>query len=188
MQNLNDVDWTKIPVPGDDGEALHLSGAMVPSIRLDATNGSQVNLSALKGLSVVYIYPRTGRPDQPHPAGWNSIPGARGCTPQSCAFRDRFNDLKNCGANFVFGLSVQSTAYQQEAVSRMHLPFSLLSDRRFKFSGALNLPTFEADGMTLLKRMTLIVRDGKVANVFYPVFPPDRDVESVIGWLKGSNF
>jgi peroxiredoxin len=153
------------------------------ALALPATDGSLVDLSALPGRSVVYIYPRTGRPDQPTPTGWDEIPGARGCTPQSCAYRDLAAELEALGAR-VFGLSTQDTAYQQEAVQRLHLPFPLLSDERLDFATALDLPTFEVDGMTLIKRLTLIINDGAIETVFYPVFPPDADAANVLAWLR----
>ncbi len=184
MRNLEDVDWSQIPAPQDDGDTAHLQGTPVPVVKLPSTAGGKVDLTELAGYCVVYIYPRTGRPDQALPTGWNMIPGARGCTPQSCAFRDHFTDLKNAGAQHLFGLSVQSTGYQKEAVQRMHLPFALLSDEAAQFSTALALPTFEADGMVLLKRMTLIIHNGIIVRVFYPVFPPDQDAENVISWLE----
>ena len=183
MRNLEEVDWSKIPSPDDDGGGDHLLGMNMPSITLSATSGSSVNISILDGLSVVYIYPRTGRPDQDLPNGWDMIPGARGCTPQSCAFRDHFSEIQKAGATYLFGLSVQTSDYQQEAVERMHLPFQLLSDINFEFAHALKLPTFEADGMLLLKRMTLIIHRAKIIQVFFPVFPPDRNAQNVISWL-----
>jgi peroxiredoxin len=153
---------------------------------LTATDGSQVNLAALAGRTVIYAYPRTGRPGQALPAGWDDIPGARGCTPQSCSFRDHFAELKDMGAAAIFGLSTQDSAYQREARERLQLPFELLSDEGFALSKALNLPLFEADGMTLMKRLTLIVRDGRIEHVHYPVFPPDRSAADVIEWLRGN--
>jgi peroxiredoxin len=135
---------------------------------------------------VIYIYPRTGRPDQEAPTGWNEIPGARGCTPQSCAFRDHYEELRRAGAAQVFGLSTQDTAYQREAVERLHLPFELLSDEKLAFARALRLPTFEVDGMKLIKRITLIARDGAIVKVFYPVFPPDRNATDVLAWLAAA--
>ena len=171
-----------LPIPIDDGACDHLAGTRLPSLPLPATDGSLVDLAALPGRSVVYIYPRTGRPDQPLPSGWNEIPGARGCTPQSCAYRDRAAELAALGAR-VFGLSSQDSAYQQEAVERLHLPFPLLSDERLAFAGALRLPTISVDGMTLIRRLTLVVRDGEIETVFYPVFPPDADAASVAAWL-----
>ena len=142
-----------LPIPIDDGACDHLAGARLPSRPLLATDGAFVDLSVLPGRSVVYVYPRTGRPDQPLPTGWNDIPGARGCTPQSCAYRDRAAELAALGAR-VFGLSTQDSAYQREAVERLHLPFPLLSDDQLAFATALSLPTFSVDGMTLIRRLT----------------------------------
>jgi peroxiredoxin len=173
-----------LPVPADDGAADHLRGTRLPSLALAATDGSRVALAALPGVSVVYFYPRTGRPGEPLPEGWDAIPGARGCTPQSCAFRDHFAELKQLGASHVFGVSTQGTAYQRELAERLHLPFALLSDEDRALQRALNLPTFEAAGMTLFKRLTLIVRDGVIETVFYPVFPPDRNAGDVVAALS----
>jgi peroxiredoxin len=175
-----------LPVPEDDGAASHLQGMTLPSLPLPATVGQVVDLSVLAGTTVLYIYPRTGRPGQDMPAGWDAIPGARGCTPQSCGFRDHFAELRRAGAERVFGLSTQSSDYQREAHDRLHLPFELLSDQALRFAGALKLPSFEVDGMTLLKRMALVLRDGTVARVFYPVFPPDRSAEDVLAWLRAT--
>jgi len=175
-----------LPVPQDDGACAHLPGLKLPPIPLATTGGHSVDLSALKGLTVVYIYPRTGRPDQEVPTGWNEIPGARGCTPQSCAFRDHHEELKRAGASQVFGVSTQDNAYQREAVERLHLPFELLSDEKLEFARALKLPTFAVEGMTLIKRITLIAREGAIEKVFYPVFPPDRNAENVLAWLTAS--
>jgi peroxiredoxin len=172
-----------LPVPQDDGACDHLTGMTLPPIGLPSTRGRVVDLSGLAGTAVVYIYPRTGRPDQELPTGWNAIPGARGCTPQSCAFRDYYEELQRAGADHVFGLSAQDSAYQREAVERLHLPFELLSDAGLELAGALNLPTFEVDGMKLIKRLTLIVRDGAIVKAFYPVFPPDRNASDVLAWL-----
>lgn len=184
MNTLTEVDWSTIPAPEDDGGARHLTGAKLPAIELAATDGSTVALAALKGLTVVYVYPMTGRPDVPLPDGWDGIPGARGCTPQSCAFRDHFADLKTLGVDHLFGLSTQDSAYQSEAAERLHLPFPLLSDAELTFSKGAGLPLFEAGGRTLAKRLTLIVQDGRVERVFYPVFPPDRNAADVIDWLS----
>ena len=181
-RNLLDLP-TDLPVPVDDGACAHLPGMRLPSLALPATDGTMVDLSTLSGWSIVYVYPRTGRPDQPMPAGWDEIPGARGCTPQSCAYRDRAAELGALGAR-VFGLSTQDTAYQQEAVARLHLPFPLLSDERLELTTALSLPTFEVDGMTLIKRLTLVIDDGVIETVFYPVFPPDADAANVAAWLR----
>jgi peroxiredoxin len=173
-----------LPVPQDDGACAHLTGMKLPPVKLPSTAGKSVDLSALKGMTVIYIYPRTGRPDEPSPAGWNQIPGARGCTPQSCAFRDHFDELRRAGAAQVFGLSTQSTADQREAVERLHLPFELLSDQKLELAKALELPTFEVEGMMLIKRITLVTRDGRIEKVFYPVFPPDRNAADVLDWLR----
>jgi peroxiredoxin len=175
-----------LPVPQDDGACTHLTGMKLPLVKLPSTGGKSIDLSALKGTTVIYIYPRTGRPDQELLPGWNDIPGARGCTPQSCAFRDHFDELKRAGAAQVYGLSTQDTAYQREAAERLHLPFELLSDEKLAFTRALKLPTFEVQGMTLIKRMALIARDGKIEKVFYPVFPPDRNASDVLNWLQGN--
>ena len=171
-----------LPVPVADGACDHLTGMRVPSVQLKSTAGRAVDLAGLTGRTVLYCYPRTGRPDVEPPQGWNEIPGARGCTPQSCAFRDHFGELKAHGAG-VFGLSAQSTEYQKEAVERLHLPFELLSDSELGFATALRLPTFQVESMTLIKRLTLILRDGKIEKVFYPVFPPDENAEEILQWL-----
>ena len=172
-----------LPVPMDDGACDHLVGMVLPTLELRATSGRMVDLSKIHGRTVVYIYPRTGRPDQEPPDGWNEIPGARGCTPQSCSFRDHKIELERLGAQ-IFGLSTQDSAYQLEAVERLHLPFELLSDQNLALAKALNLPTFSADGLLLIKRVTLVLKDGKVEKVCYPVFPPDRNAEKVISWLR----
>jgi peroxiredoxin len=171
-----------LPVPVDDGGANHLTGMTLPHLSLPSTAGGMVDLAALPGRTVVYAYPRTGRPDQALPPGWDEIPGARGCTAQSCAFRDHYQELQALGVG-VFGLSAQDTDYQTEAAARLHLPFPLLSDADLAFTHALALPTFDAAGMTLLKRLTLIVDNGRIEHVFYPVFPPDRNVSDVLSWL-----
>jgi peroxiredoxin len=171
-----------LPIPEDDGACAHLTGFRLPSLNLPSTAGHDIDLQALPGRTVVYIYPRTGRPDQEPPDGWNAFPGARGCTPQSCSFRDHKAELQALGAN-IFGLSTQDTAYQREAVERLHLPFELLSDEDFAFVQALRLPTFELADERFVKRITLILRDGAVEKVFYPVFPPDENVLQVLQWL-----
>ena len=173
-----------LPVPQDDGATRHLVGRRLPDLTLAATNGSRVNLAAGKGRTVVYVYPRTGRPGVPAPDGWDAIPGARGCTPQSCGFRDHFADLKGQGVAALYGLSTQDIAYQREAVDRLHLPFAILSDAGLALTKALALPTFSVEGMTLLKRMAWVVDDGVMTHVFYPVFPPDKSAESVLAWLR----
>lgn len=171
-----------LPVPVDDGAVDHLPGMRLPALALPATDGSAVDLSTLRGRSVVYVYPRTGRPDQPLPTGWDAIPGARGCTPQSCAYRDLAAELAALGAR-VLGLSTQDTAYQREAAERLQLPFPLLSDESLAFAAALALPTFEVDDMILIRRLTLVANDGVIETVFYPVFPPDADAANVAAWL-----
>lgn len=171
-----------LPVPIDDGACRHLPGLPVPSLALKSTSHRDVNLSSLPGVTVVYGYPRTGEPDRDPPSGWDGVPGARGCTPESCGFRDHHAELRALGAG-VYGLSTQDTGYQQEVVARLHLPFELLSDATLAFTRALSLPTFTIAGMTLIKRLTLIIRDGRIEHVFYPVFPPDTHAEEVIAWL-----
>jgi len=173
-----------IPAPQDDGAARHLTGMALPDLALPATSGPSVNLSKLKGRSVLYIFPRTGVPGIDAPPGWDQIPGARGCTPQSCGFRDHFAELRALGISHVYGLSTQDTAYQREAAERLHLPFAILSDADLKLAGALGLPTFTTSAMTLLKRMALIIDDGVIAKTFYPVFPPDKNAEEVVAWLR----
>jgi peroxiredoxin len=174
-----------LPAPENDGACDHLDGMSMPSIALPSTAGDAVNFANLAGLVVVYIYPRTGRPDQALPTGWNEIPGARGCTPQSCAFRDHHDEILRYGAR-VFGLSTQSTEYQKEAVERMRLPFNLVSDAKLEFRGALDLPIFEVDAMVLIKRTTIIVNNAVIKKVFYPVFPPDQNANEVLKWLAGN--
>jgi peroxiredoxin len=171
-----------LPVPVDDGAGDHLPGLALPPLPLPATTGGVVDLAGRAGRTVVYAYPRTGDPNADPPPGWDAIPGARGCTPQSCAFRDHYQELQALGAG-VFGLSTQTTAYQQEAAARLHLPFALLSDADLAFTRALRLPTFAVGELTLIKRLTLILRDGRIEQVFYPVFPPDQNAAVVIEWL-----
>ncbi len=175
-----------IPAPEDDGGARHLTGMKLPDVALPATSGPAVNLSKLKGRTIVYIYPRTGVPGVDAPEGWDAIPGARGCTPQSCGFRDHFADLKALGVTHVYGLSTQDTDYQREAAERLHLPFAVLSDAALKLGRAMKLPTFVTSGMTLFKRMALVIDDGVIIKVFYPVFPPDKNAQQVGAWLRSS--
>ena len=173
-----------LPKPVNDGACDHLPGIRVPSVVLPSTAGRIVNLAELTApRTVVYCYPRTGVPGEPLPEGWDMIPGARGCTPQACDFRDHHRELADLGAD-VFGLSTQTTEYQREMAERLHLPFEVLSDAEFRFCDALRLPTFEVEGMRLVKRLTLIIRDGLIETVFYPVFPPNKSTEQVIHWLK----
>ena len=179
-------DWSTIPAPRDDGGTRHLVGARMASVPLPATDGASVDLSALRGRTVVYAYPRTGRPGVDNPDGWDMIPGARGCTPQTCSFRDHFAELKALGVRYLFGLSTQDPDYQREAAERLHLPFAILSDGQLRLTRAMNLPTFATGGMTLLKRFTLVVDDGAVVHVFYPVFPPDQSAADVLACLRSA--
>lgn len=172
-----------LPVPVDDGAARHLPGLRLPSLALQSTQGGMVDLGAIGGLLVIYCYPMTGQPGVPLPEGWDQIPGARGCTPQSCAFRDHYAELCALGAAVV-GLSVQATDYQGEMAERLQLPFPVLSDAGYRLQQALRLPTFVAAGMTLLKRVTLIARDGVVEAVHYPIFPSDSDAPWVVNYLR----
>jgi peroxiredoxin len=173
-----------LPIPTDDGACNHLLGKSLPSIALASTQGQPVDLSSIGGHVVIYCYPMTGQPGVPLSNGWNEIPGARGCTPQSCAFRDHHQELNDLGAQ-VFGLSTQSPEYQREAKEQLHLPFELLSDYNLSFATALKLPMFEIEGKRLIKRVTMIAENGKIiVKVFYPVFPPNRNASAVIDWLK----
>jgi peroxiredoxin len=174
-----------LPVPADDGAAAHLPGTRMPDLRLTSTTGEVVNLGALgPGRTVLYLYPMTGRPGTDLPEGWDLIPGARGCTPEACGFRDHHAGLLAAGAARVFGLSSQDTGYQREAAERLRLPFGMLSDPELILAAALGLPTFEASGQTLYKRLTLIVSGDAVEHAFYPVFPPDQHAEQVLAWLR----
>lgn len=174
-----------LPSPVDDGAAAHLNGMGMPSLTLANTAGKSVTLDSLgPRRTVIYIYPLTGRPGVDLPEGWNGIPGARGCTPESCSFRDHFQDLLEAGAGRVFGLSSQSTGYQNEVVERLGLPFDMLSDPSLSLADALALPTFVAGGMRLFKRLTLVVRDGSIEHTFYPIFPPNKHAQQVLNWLR----
>jgi peroxiredoxin len=173
-----------LPVPVDDGAADHLPRSEVPSLTLAATTGAHADLAAMAaGRLVVYLYPRTGIPGEPSPARWDDIPGARGCTPQSCAYRDSLAEFERLEASVV-GLSAQSAAEQLEFAAREHIPFPLLSDPGLALASELRLPTFEVDGMTLYRRLTLVAEGGVVVKAFYPVFPPDRNAAEVLAWLK----
>ena len=185
-QNLSTLP-DDLPVPVDDGASTHLVGLSVPSVRLMSTQGREVCLAQVSQSKrvVVYCYPLTGRPGQELPAGWSEIPGARGCTPQSCSFRDLHRELLALNA-VVFGLSTQTTEFQQEAASRLHLPFPLLSDSQYAFSNALNLPMFKVEGLSLTKRLTMIIWQGEIIKVFYPVFPPDKNAQEVVAWLTNN--
>jgi len=182
MSNYNELP-PNLPIPTDDGAANHLKGMRLPQLALKATNGATIQLGEIKNKLVIYCYPMTGQPNVPLPEGWDQIPGARGCTPQSCSFRDHYQELQALGAEVV-GLSVQSTEYQKEMADRLHLPFPVVSDVNYEFQKALNMPTFVAAGMTLLKRITLIANNGVIEAVHYPIFPSDSDPSWVIDYLN----
>ena len=176
-----------LPVPEDDGAADHLPGLEIPPLSLASTLGGDLDLDdAARGLLVAYVYPRTGAPGEPSPAGWDDIPGARGCTPQSCAFRDSLAEFDRLGATVV-GISAQSPAEQAEFAGREHIPFPLLSDGDLELAPRLGLPTFEVEAMTLYRRLTLVASSGRIERVFYPVFPPDRNATEVLGWLRSNH-
>ena len=183
--NLLDVDWSKIPAPQDDGAARHLPGLAVPNVPLTATSGAEVSLAMIPGRVVLFAYPRTGVPGQVSLVdGWDMIPGARGCTPQTCAFRDLHQEIIAAGVSRVFGISTQTSAYQREAADRLHLPFPLLSDEELAFSNALRLPTMVVADMVLIKRLALVIDEATITKVFYPVFPPNRNAGDVLAWLE----
>ena len=183
---LEDVDWSQLPAPEEDGAVVHLPGRRVPSVALAATGGGVVDLAAVPGRVVVFVYPMTGVPGEALPEGWDMIPGARGCTPQACAFRDLYSELAAAGVSAVFGLSTQAPEAQAEAAARLHLPFPLLSDAGLVFGDGLGLPRFEAGGAVRLKRVSLVVDDGVITQVFYPIFPPDQNAEIVLDWVRGA--
>lgn len=187
LRNLTDINWSALPVPEDKGETDHLIGREMPDMPLIATNSDEVNLHKLRGTTILFAYPRTGRPNENASDHWAQIPGAKGCTPQACAFRDLFLELKAAGANHVYGLSTQATSYQIEATNRLHLPYPILSDENLKLTKLMDLPTFTFEGSVLLKRVTLIIRDGIIKHVFFPVFPPDRNAQDALEWLRVSN-
>lgn len=173
-----------LPEPEDDGEADHLLGREMPDVSLPATDDTMVNLQNLPARTVIYVYPLTGRPDQDViPEGWEDIPGARGCSPESCGFRDHYDELRDNGVGEVFGLSTQSSEYQCEARDRLHLPFEMLSDAEWELANELDLPRFTIEGDDYLKRLTLVVSDGRIEYVFYPIFPPDEHASEVLEWI-----
>jgi peroxiredoxin len=174
---------SNLPVPIDDGACAHLEGQSLPNIDLPGTAGILVNPSLIIGWQVIFCYPMTGRPGRALPSGWIDIPGAAGCTPQTCSFRDHNDELRDMGFT-VFGLSAQSPEDQAEAVARLHLPYPLVSDAAFKFSDSLKLPLFSVENLRLIKRLTLIAKDGVVKKCFYPVYPPDKNVKEVIKWFS----
>jgi peroxiredoxin len=173
-----------LPVPVDDGACRHLTGVQMPSILLRSTSGNSINLTEMKDrTTVLYCYPMTGKPGEPLPPGWDTIPGARGCTPETCSFRDHHEEMTKLGAR-VLGLSTQSTEEQREMVERLHVPFEVLSDNDLALTRALNLPTFEIERRVFIKRLTMILRQGRIAHVFYPIFPPDGHADEVLAWLS----
>ena len=184
MRNLTDLP-KDLPKPEDDGACDHLLNTNLPAIKLNTTNGEVIDFSTMKDRVVIYLYPMTGLPDKALPEGWDEIPGARGCTPQSCSFRDHYSELKELNTS-VYGLSTQNTEYQKEAANRLHLPFPLVSDKNLEFIRSLNIPTLEADGMVLSKRVTLVASNGIIEKVFYPVFPPDENANQVIAYLSAN--
>ena len=186
QKNLSDVDWSKIPEPKLDFNLEHLNQLIIPDLKLNSTDDTTVSLSNLKVITVIYVYPMTGVPGKELPEGWDKIPGARGCTPQSCSFRDNFSKLKKLGVNNIFGLSTQSTEYQKELATRLHLPYTILSDEKLEFSKKLKLPMFKVLKMNLLKRITLILKDNKIIKYFYPIFPPTKNIEDVINFFEKS--
>ncbi len=186
QKSLESVDWSGIPEPFDDGSARHLNGRPMPDMALPSTDGGQVNPGRLKGWSVLFFYPMTGRPDVPLPSGWDKIPGARGCTPQACSFRDLSAELADAGVAAVHGVSTQTTEYQREAAGRLRLPFTLLSDSDLRLTVALELPTMEVLGSVLIRRLTLVLCEQRIMKVFFPVFPPDRNASDVLGFMKRS--
>ena len=181
--NFTDVNWNTLPRPEDDGAAERVEGFAVPSMALPASDDTNIDLSA-PGRTVVFVYPMTGTPGTALPEGWDATPGARGCTPQACAFRDLHDDLVKAGAGRVFGLSTQTIEDQKEAATRLHLPYPLLSDNGLMFADAVGLPRFVLYGKAYFKRMTLVIEDSFVKKVFYPVFPPDRAAADVLEWLR----
>lgn len=181
--SLSAPDWSRIPPPVDNGEASHLTGMSLPALSVRTTHGP-VKLANLSGTTVIFVYPMTGQPGKDLPENWDMTPGARGCTPQNCAFRDLFTELRGAGATRIFGLSTQSPEDQSEAALRLHLPYPLISDHDMAFGRALNLPSFEAGGMHLWHRLTMICRGSRILKVFYPVFPPDRNAGDVLAWLN----
>ena len=185
-RTFTQVDWSTLPVPEDDGGARHLSGVRVADVALPSTAGGNVSLAKLSGRTVLFAYPMTGTPGVALPDGWDAIPGARGCTPHTCAFRDLHAELVDAGACAVFGLSTQTLPEQQATVERLHLPFSLLSDAGLALTRAMALPSMEVAGKTMIKRLALIVDDGVATRVFYPVFPPDRNAADVLAWLRAN--
>lgn len=185
MKNLNKLP-DDLPIPVDDGACDHLTGSRIPSVSLKGTSDTITEPGSIEGTVVIFFYPMNGRPDSPPMIGWNDIPGARGCTPQSCSFRDNYSKLEKLGVK-VFGISSQPLSDQKEANFRLNLPFELLNDSQLELTKAMNLPTFEYESSTYIKRITIISENGVIKKTFYPVFPPDENVSDVIGWLEHNN-
>ena len=187
ISNLNTLP-ENLPIPEDDGAAQHLEGMMFPEIHIESTDGVSVDTAQFKkGITVIYCYPMTGRPDEEVPQGWDEIPGARGCTPETLGYKDKCDAFTSRDVR-LYGMSTQTTEYQKEMVDRLGVPFPILSDVNFELTNHLNLPTFEAEGKKLLKRLTMVVKDGIIIKVFYPVFPPDKNAEEVFNWIKDQLF
>jgi len=184
MSELHQTGRSMVNRHGAEGRES-LVGKHLPDIALAASNGETISLAKLDGITVLYIYPKTGRPDQASPPNWNTIPGASGCTPQACSYRDQFDSLRGLGLRYLFGISTQDSDYQKEAVARLHLPFPLLSDRELAFTNALKLPTFEVEEVTFMRRMSMIIRDGVILKVFYPILHPERDAMNIVQALLG---
>ena len=184
QKDFFNVDWSKIPEPSLDVNLNHLNNFRITHIELNSTDNKIVNISRLKEISVIYVYPMSGVPGKALPEGWDEIPGARGCTPQSCSFRDNFSKLKELGVKNIFGLSTQNTEYQKELADRLHLPYTILSDEKLEFAKKLKLPLFKVEGMDLIKRITLILKDNEIVKYFYPIFPPTKNVEDVIEYFQ----
>lgn len=175
-----------LPIPQDDGACNHLAGLRMPDLSLESTSGKPVRLINVPSKTVFFFYPRTGRPEAPAPPDWDLIPGARGCTPQSCGFRDNMQKFAKMGIS-IYGISSQDTDYQKEFASRMNIPYEILSDKNFLLTDSLKLPTFQYNGTRLIKRLALYVEQGIIKKAFYPVFPPDRNADDILVWLKKSN-
>ncbi|MFN7904221.1 MAG: redoxin family protein [Pseudobdellovibrionaceae bacterium] len=183
VRDLNSLP-SDLPVPQDDGACDHLSQLAIPRIILPSTVDRKIDLQKQSQKpTILFFYPRTGEPSMPAPEDWDLIPGARGCTPQSCGFRDLNSEFKELGFE-IFGVSSQNSEYQKEFVKRNHIPFEILSDEEFKLTDAINLPTFQYNEMRLIKRMALVLKDGKIVKVFYPVFPPNKNAETVLSWIQ----
>ncbi|AJT41361.1 redoxin domain-containing protein [Psychromicrobium lacuslunae] len=173
-----------LPVPQDDGLADHLPGLSLPELNLPSTSGETIDLAAITGRWVLFIYPSTGVPGVDMPEGWDNIPGARGCTPEACGFRDNIDSLRAAGAEAIYGLSGQGLNYQQELAKRLHLPYPLLSDPQTELAEALQLPRFDIAGQSFYQRLTLIINYGVIEHAFYPIFPPDQHANQVHSWLR----